>query len=68
MKAFVQLVFVGLVISFVTGLLKGYLDLPTAHYSHSQRRIVLVEYADGSKVKDPTPKEIPQKYSQVIVK
>jgi hypothetical protein len=68
MKALVQLIFAALVLTFCAGLLKGYLDLPTAHYSHSQRRIVLVEFADGSKVKDPHPEEIPQKYSQVIVK
>lgn len=67
-KALIQGIFVMLVVAFVMGMIKGYLDLPTVHYSHSQQRIVLVEYADGSKVANPTPREIPQKYQQIQVK
>ncbi len=68
MKTFLQVIVVGLVMAFMVGLIKGYLDLPTAHYSHSKQRIVAVEYADGSRVVNPSPQEIPRKYSQVLVK
>lgn len=68
MKVFLQVIFVGLVMAFAVGLIKGYLDLPTVHYSHSKQRIVAVEYADGSKVTNPKLEEIPRKYSQVTVK
>lgn len=68
MKLFIQGIIVMLVFAFVLGMANGYLDLPIAHYSHEKGRIVKVEYADGSKTLNPSPEQIPKKYSQIEVK
>lgn len=68
MKLMIEGIVVLLVVAFCLGLVKGYLDLPTVYYSHSKQQVVAVQYADGSRVTNPSPREIPEKYQRIQVK